>query len=65
MPKKKPREPGTKHVSKKWLKYECGETLTRKTKFCPKCGPGVFLGQHANRLSCGKCKYTEFTNKKE
>jgi small subunit ribosomal protein S27Ae len=27
---------------------------------CPKCGPGVFLGTHANRKSCGKCGYTEF-----
>ncbi|MDD1745947.1 MAG: 30S ribosomal protein S27ae, partial [Candidatus Methanoperedens sp.] len=26
----------------------------------PRCGPGVFLGEHKNRLSCGKCGYTEF-----
>jgi len=30
---------------------------------CPKCGPGIFLGQHANRKSCGKCGYTEFQKK--
>lgn len=27
---------------------------------CPRCGPGVFLGEHKNRFACGKCKYTEF-----
>jgi small subunit ribosomal protein S27Ae len=29
-------------------------------KFCPRCGAGVLLGDHKNRLSCGKCGYTEF-----
>lgn len=32
----------------------------RKSQFCPKCGPGVHLANHNNRLSCGKCGYTEF-----
>ncbi len=31
-----------------------------KKKTCPKCGPGVFLAEHGNRISCGKCGYTEF-----
>jgi len=39
-------------------KYE----LYGKRKHCPKCGPGVYLGQHKNpnRLVCGKCAYVEF-----
>lgn len=37
--------------------------LERKKKHCPKCGPGVFLAQHENRLACGKCGYTEFRKK--
>lgn len=37
-----------------------GEKVSRGRKFCPKCGPGIFLAQHGNRLSCGKCRYTEF-----
>lgn len=37
-----------------------GDKLTRKNKSCPKCGPGVFLAHHKNRISCGKCHYTEF-----
>jgi len=28
-------------------------------KSCPKCGPGVRLGEHKNRRSCGKCGYFE------
>ncbi|MEM3444599.1 MAG: 30S ribosomal protein S27ae [Thermoplasmata archaeon] len=37
-----------------------GETLIRKRKTCPKCGPGCFLAEHENRVSCGRCGYTEF-----
>jgi len=32
--------------------------LTRK--HCPRCGAGVLLAEHKDRLSCGKCGYTEF-----
>ena len=42
-----------------------GGSLKRKTKFCPKCGPGVFLAIHKDRVSCGKCGYTEFVKKPE
>jgi len=37
-----------------------GDKINRVRKHCPKCGPAVFLGDHKNRLSCGKCGYTEF-----
>jgi len=37
-----------------------GDTITRVRRHCPKCGDGVFLAEHNNRLSCGKCGYTEF-----
>ncbi len=37
--------------------------LEKKKRNCPKCGPGVFLAEHANRNSCGKCGYTEFKKK--
>ncbi|MDD1677288.1 MAG: 30S ribosomal protein S27ae [Methanomicrobiales archaeon] len=29
-------------------------------KSCPRCGTGVLLAEHENRLCCGKCSYTEF-----
>ncbi|HLC68998.1 MAG TPA: hypothetical protein VJH24_04100 [Candidatus Bilamarchaeaceae archaeon] len=28
-------------------------------KFCPKCGSGVTLARHKERLSCGRCGYFE------
>jgi ubiquitin-small subunit ribosomal protein S27Ae len=36
-----------------------GETLGRTHKSCPKCGPGIFLAEHENRRSCGRCGYSE------
>jgi len=35
------------------------DAAKRKNKFCPKCGAGVFLAQHKDRLTCGKCHYME------
>ena len=42
-----------------------GESITRKNRTCPKCGPGMFLAKHKNRIVCGKCQYVEFMSKKE
>jgi len=36
-----------------------GDALTRTHKSCPKCGSGIFLAEHDNRRSCGKCGYSE------
>jgi len=35
-------------------------SVERKKDYCPKCGEGVFLAEHPDRKSCGKCGYTEF-----
>ncbi|MCX6804082.1 MAG: 30S ribosomal protein S27ae [Candidatus Diapherotrites archaeon] len=52
-----------KEERKKKLKSEKYDistgVLKRKGKFCPKCGPGVFLAEHKDRYSCGKCGYME------
>ncbi len=40
-----------------------GDDIKRERKHCPKCGPGVFLAEHKDRTSCGKCGYTEFKGK--
>jgi small subunit ribosomal protein S27Ae len=40
-----------------------GGNVKRKVNFCPKCGPGVFMAEHKDRISCGKCGYTEFKKK--
>jgi small subunit ribosomal protein S27Ae len=61
---KKPKK--DKPSSNKYALYEVsGSEVKRKNKFCPKCGTGVFLAQHKDRLTCGRCGYTEFTKKSE
>ncbi|MHB1439771.1 MAG: 30S ribosomal protein S27ae [Cuniculiplasma sp.] len=39
--------------------------IVRGRRSCPRCGTGVFLAEHENRMTCGKCGYTEFKNKKK
>ena len=41
-----------------------GNNIVRLRRSCPKCGDGVFLAEHKDRLSCGACGYTEFKSKK-
>lgn len=41
--------------------YDFSGAKVKRTRMkCPRCGEGVFLADHKNRLSCGKCGYTEF-----
>jgi small subunit ribosomal protein S27Ae len=40
--------------------YELGSgSAKRKNKQCPKCGPGVFMAEHKDRITCGKCGFME------
>ena len=55
---KKPHK--NKPTSKKYEHYILEGDKLKKDKFCPRCGAGIFLANHKDRLSCGKCKYTEF-----
>ena len=67
MPKeKKGKKPHkNKPTSKKYTKYKIeGDSLV-KQRFCPRCGPGVFLMNSQGRVYCGKCHYSEFHSKKE
>jgi small subunit ribosomal protein S27Ae len=66
---KKPHK--NKPTSKKYLKYKIGpngvssgdgDKITRE-RFCPRCGPGVFLMNSQKRFYCGKCAYSEFESK--
>ena len=43
--------------------YEVKGDSLSKPKSCPKCGVGIFLGVHKDRVTCGKCQYTEFIKK--
>jgi small subunit ribosomal protein S27Ae len=38
--------------------------VTRLRKECPRCGRGVFLAEHKDRLTCGKCGYTSYKKAK-
>ena len=40
-----------------------GDKVVRTKPVCPKCGPGVFMATHKDRVSCGNCGYTEFSKK--
>ena len=40
-----------------------GDKIVKKNKTCPKCGPGMFLANHKDRVVCGKCFYVEMKGK--
>ena len=62
--KKGKKSSKNKPTSKKYLKYSIvGEKVTRNAKHCPRCGPGIFLGEGLGRSFCGKCGYAEFVGK--
>lgn len=49
-----------KKPSQRWKKYKIEGCKISRGASCPKCGSGIFLGVHKDRVSCGKCGYTEF-----
>ena len=57
------KEVKNKKPSEKWKKYKLEGGKAMPSKVCPKCGPGIFLAQHKDRYTCGKCGYTEFVKK--
>ena len=58
--KKKHRNKPTSQRYKKY-KLEAGKLV--RERFCPRCGPGIFLMKTKGRVYCGKCHYTEFESK--
>ncbi len=54
------KKKGEKKPTQIWKAYSVsGDKLERKNKSCPKCGAGVFMANHKDRTTCGKCKYME------
>lgn len=51
-------------TSKRYTKYKIVGDKLVKERFCPRCGPGIFLMNAQGRLYCGKCHYAEFVSKK-
>lgn len=35
----------------------------RKRISCPKCGAGIFMAEHKDRQTCGKCGFTQWKKK--
>ncbi len=62
---KKPHK--NKPTSQKWKFYKIEGEEVKRGRYCPRCGPGVFLAnsKDCGRLHCGKCHYTEFVEKKK
>jgi len=60
--KEKPKAPKRRIQVYKLYRVE-GDTLTRLKKECPRCGKGYFMAQHGNRLTCGHCGFTTYTQK--
>ncbi|MEM4702890.1 MAG: 30S ribosomal protein S27ae [Candidatus Pacearchaeota archaeon] len=55
------KERKNKKTSERWKKYKIQQDkIVKEGKFCPRCGPGVFLAKHKDRIFCGKCHYTEY-----
>lgn len=52
-----------KPTSKKYSQYKIEGGKLTKNRFCPRCGPGIFLMVAKDRLYCGKCHYAEFSGK--
>ena len=58
---KKPHK--NKPTSKKYKMYKIDGSKITREKFCPRCGPGIFLMVTKDRSYCGKCHYSEFMTK--
>jgi ubiquitin-small subunit ribosomal protein S27Ae len=54
-------KPKAKKNNTKGKMYELKDgKAVKKNPTCPRCGDGVFLAAHKDRVSCGKCGYTEY-----
>ena len=60
---KKPHK--NKPTSKKYTKYTIEGDTVKRERFCPRCGPGIFLSNSQGRKYCGKCHYSEFETGKK
>jgi small subunit ribosomal protein S27Ae len=63
MAEKQAKSKSSVHPHKMYEKK--GEALAKKNRSCPKCGPGYFMANHKDRVTCGRCHYTEFSKKEK
>ncbi len=63
MPKKPKSKSKHKNIQA-WKKYKIeGGKVVRTGEFCKRCGAGTFLAKHKDRITCGKCGYSELQKK--
>ena len=60
--KKSKSGPARKKVNPQiWKFYSIdGDSVSKSKRDCPRCGKGVFMAEHSDRFTCGKCNYTTF-----
>ncbi|MFH1229149.1 MAG: 30S ribosomal protein S27ae [Candidatus Aenigmatarchaeota archaeon] len=58
---KKPHSKSKHNTVQIWKKYKDGKI---HGKWCPRCGRGVLLAEHKDRVTCGRCRYSEINIKK-
>ncbi len=57
---RKPKKQRKNHIpSKKYQKYTIESGVLKRAKYCPRCGPGIFMACHKDRYVCGKCGLVE------
>ncbi|HLC36276.1 MAG TPA: 30S ribosomal protein S27ae [archaeon] len=55
----KKEEKGKGKIKKSSYYDAKGESLGKRKKACPKCGAGIFLAEHKDRVHCGNCGFME------
>jgi small subunit ribosomal protein S27Ae len=59
MPVEKKGSKGSSPMVSSYFKVD-GDKVTRIKKICSRCGKGVYMSEHKDRHTCGKCGLTEF-----
>ena len=59
MPVEKKGKKGSSPMVSSYFKVD-GEKVTRIKKICSRCGKGVYMSEHKDRHTCGKCGLTEY-----
>jgi small subunit ribosomal protein S27Ae len=59
MPVEKKGKKGSSPMVSSYFKVD-GDKVTRIKKICSRCGKGVYMSEHKDRHTCGKCGLTEF-----
>ena len=59
MPVEKKGNKGSSPKGYEYYKID-GDKASKIKKVCSRCGKGIFMSEHKNRRTCGRCNNTEF-----